>query len=134
MVRNNILERAARGVYIFALSHHKNGPETLELIAKTLRRGEYNYLSLEYALSSYGVISQIPWRMTVMTTGRKGEYKTNYGIIEFTHTKRPVREIIQSFVSIDRPLRFAMKQAAWRDLKRVGRNTYMAQEDMLDED
>lgn len=72
LVRQNILERAARGIYLYALSHHKKGPDTLELIAKTLRRGEYNYVSLESALSSYGVISQIPMdRLTVMTTGRK---------------------------------------------------------------
>lgn len=48
----------------------KNG--SLELVA----RGEYNYISLESALSEYGIISQIPIdRLTIMTTGRKGEYK-----------------------------------------------------------
>ena len=135
LVRQNILERVARGVYLFALSHHKKGPDTLEQIAKTLRRGEYNYVSLESALSSYGVISQIPMdRLTVMTTGRKGEYNTHYGTIEFTHTKRPVSEIIQSFISISRPLRMATKQAAWRDQKRVGRNTHLVQKEMLNED
>ncbi len=41
---------------------------------------------LESALSEYGVISQIPIdRLTIMTTGRKGHYKTPYGTIEFTH-------------------------------------------------
>ncbi|RVT47907.1 hypothetical protein EMM73_03930 [Rheinheimera sediminis] len=39
LVRQNILERAARGIYLYALSHHKKGPDTLELIAKTLRHG-----------------------------------------------------------------------------------------------
>ena len=69
-----------------------------------------------------------------MTTGRKGEYKTHYGTIEFTHTKRPISEIIQSFISINRPLRIATKQAAWRDQKRVGRNTHLVQKEMLNED
>lgn len=134
LVRQNILERAARGIYLYALSHHKKGPDTLELIAKTLRRGEYNYVSLESALSSYGVISQIPMdRLTVMTTGRKGEYKTQYGTIEFTHNKRQVREIIQSFISVNRPLRMATKQAAWRNQKRVGRNIQLVQKEMLTE-
>jgi len=46
-------------------------------------------------LSEYGVISQIPLdRLTVMTTGRKGIYKTIYGTIEFTHTKRSVENIL----------------------------------------
>jgi len=135
LVKQNVLERVARGIYLYALSHHRKGPNTLELIAKTLRRGEYNYISLESALSAYGVISQIPVdRLTVMTTGRKGEYKTHYGTIEFTHTKRPVSEIIQSFTTINRPLRMATKEAAWRDQKRVGRNIHLVQKEMINED
>ncbi|MDX3773141.1 hypothetical protein QE250_03335 [Chromatiaceae bacterium AAb-1] len=135
LVKQSILERVGRGVYLYALSHHKKGLETLEIIAKTLRRGEYNYVSLESALSEYGAISQIPIdRLTVMTTGRKGEYKTNYGTIEFTHTKRPVNEIIQSIRNVERPLRMATKQAAWRDQKRVGRNIHLVEKDMLNED
>lgn len=135
LVQHKILERIARGVYLYALSHHKKGPDLLEQIAKTLRRGEYNYISLESALSAYGVMSQMPVdRLTVMTTGRKGEYKTAYGTIEFTHTKRPVSEIIQSFTTTNRSLRMATKQAAWRDQKRVGRNTHLVQEEMLSED
>lgn len=87
LVTDGILERPSKGVYLYALSKNK-GKDTLELIAKTLRRGEYNYVSLESALSEYGgVISQIPvGRLTVVTTGRKGEYQTPYGVIEFTHT------------------------------------------------
>jgi predicted transcriptional regulator of viral defense system len=135
LVKQNILERVGKGVYLYALSHQKKGPDTLELIAKTLRRGEYNYVSLESALSEYGVISQIPMdRLTVMTTGRKGEYKTRYGTIEFTHTKRSISEIVQSIKTTKRPLRMATKQAAWRDLKRVGRNTQLVDKDMLNED
>ncbi len=62
-------------VYPFTLSRHKGG-NTIEYVAKSLRRGEYNYISLESALSKYGVISQIPIdRLTVMTTGRKGTLK-----------------------------------------------------------
>lgn len=134
LVSKNLLERVGRGVYIYALSHHKKGPNTLELIARTLRRGEYNYISLETALSEYGVISQIPMdRLTVMTTGRKGEYKTPYGTIEFTHTKRTVRDIVQNINATGRPLRMAKKQAAWRDLKRVGRNTHLVDLEMLNE-
>ena len=133
LVKQGILERAARGVYIFGLSKHKKGPHTIELIARSLRRGEYNYVSLESALSEYGAISQIPIdRLTVMTTGRKGEYRTPYGTIEFTHTKRPVSNIVQHIHDVGRPLRLASKQAAYRDLKRVGRNTHLVEEN--DED
>ncbi|ENO8809589.1 hypothetical protein ACCE85_001575 [Photobacterium damselae] len=126
LVKNGILERAARGVYVYSFSNKRKSGQTLELIAKTLRRGEYNYISLESALSEYGIISQIPIdRLTIMTTGRKGEYKTSYGVIEFTHTKRSVTDILDNIHSVGRSLRMASKQAAVRDLKRIGRNIYL---------
>ncbi len=126
LVKAGIMERVARGVYVYALSQHKNTSNTLDLIATALRRGEYNYVSLESALSSYGVISQIPIdRLTLMTTGLKGEYKTPYGVIEFTHTKRAVKDILAHIVQANRPLRVALKATALRDLKRVGRNNHL---------
>ncbi len=134
LVESNILTRACNGVYVNALSQNK-GCNLLEQLAKTIRRGEYNYLSLESALSEYGAISQILVdRLTVMTTGRKGEYKTPFGTIEFTHTKRSIIEILDSTEVIERPLRLASKKAAYRDLKRVGRNTHLVEEAMLSED
>jgi predicted transcriptional regulator of viral defense system len=125
LTAEGILERPAKGVYVFSLSRHK-GADTLEEVAKTLRRGKYNYVSLESVLSEYGVISQAPvGRITVVTTGRKGEYRTPYGVIEFTHTKRPLSEVLESMIDRQRPLRVATKEAALRDLRRVGRNTHL---------
>jgi hypothetical protein len=58
-----------------------------------------------------------------MTTGRKGVYNTTYGVIEFTHTKRTVKNILESTSKVNkRPLRIASKETALRDIKRVGRN------------
>ncbi len=135
LVKASILRRACRSVYVNenAKSFDSN---TIERIAKALRPGEYNYLSLESMLSEYGVISQIPvGRITVMTTGRKGIYHTPYGTIEFTHTKRSTLNIIQSIYRVsDRPLRMATKQTAWRDLKRVGRNLDLVNEEELNND
>ena len=125
LVKHGLLERVCKGVYLFTLSANQNS-NTIEEIAKALRRGEYNYVSLESALSEYGAISQIPIdRLTVMTTGRKGVYETPYGIIEFTHTKRSILDILENIVDVDRPLRLAKVNTAWRDLKRVGRNTHL---------
>lgn len=126
LVKDNILIRACRGIYINPHAHSANG-YTIEHIAKALRRGEYNYVSLESILSEYSVISQIPIdRLTVMTTGRKGTYRTPFGTIEYTHTKRSMLDILKNIKQVEkRPLRIASKQAAWRDLKRVGRNTNM---------
>jgi hypothetical protein len=134
LVRDGLLKRACRGLYIYLYAHSMDS-NIVEQIAKTLRRGEYNYVSLESALSEYGAISQIPIdRLTVMTTGRKGCYQTPWGIIEFTHTKRPVRDIIQHIYDIKRPLRIATPQTAWRDLKRVGRNTHLVNLEVLQSD
>jgi predicted transcriptional regulator of viral defense system len=126
LVKNGLLERACRGIYVNPHAHCFDG-YVLERIVGFLRRGEYNYVSLESMLSEYGVISQIPIdRLTVMTTGRKGIYQTPYGVIEFTHTGRSPADIINNIIKIEgRPLRVATKEAAWRDLKRVRRNLQM---------
>jgi predicted transcriptional regulator of viral defense system len=134
LVESNLLVRACNGVFVNNLSQSKDS-NLLEQLAKTIRRGEYNYVSLESALSEYGVISQIPVdRLSVMTTGRKGEYKTPYGTIEFTHTKRAVNDILKNTHTVGRPLRLATKDAAFRDLKRVGRNVHLVDKELLHED
>ena len=125
MVQSGLLQRACRGIYVFPLARGLDS-HTIERIAIALRRGEYNYISLESALSEYGVISQIPVdRLTVMTTGRKGLYHTPWGSIEFTHTKRASHDIVANIRNVGRPLRLAKPLTAWRDLKRVGRNTHL---------
>lgn len=126
LVNAGLLSRACRGVYVNDNAQHFDA-YVIEHIAKALRMGEYNYVSLESILSEYGLISQIPIdRLTVMTTGRAGIYKTPYGVIEFTHTKRSVNDIIASIQTVPgRPLRIAKKSTAIRDLKRVGRNIHL---------
>ena len=78
LVSAKALVRAARGVYVFAYSSHL-GEGTLHQVAKRLRSGELVWESLESALSRWNVISQIPVdRVTFMTTGRQGEFRTAY--------------------------------------------------------
>jgi hypothetical protein len=127
MVKDGLLIKAARGIYINALVASRHKSWMLENIAKALRPGKLSYVSLESMLSEHGVISQIPLsRLTVMTTGAGGIHHTPYGTIEFTHTKRSIPEILDRTIFIkDRPLRIAKKQAAVSDLLRVGRNTFM---------
>lgn len=125
LVKQQILERVARGIYLYRRTPRRDA-YPLEHIAVAMRRGDYSYVSLESALSEYGAISQIPMdRLTVMTTGRKGTYRTPYGTIEFTHTKRPAGDLIKRMKDIGRPLRFATLESAWADLKRVGRNIHL---------
>lgn len=136
MVKDGLLIRASRGVYVNALAAGRNSSWIVEDIAKALRPGKLSYVSLESMLSEHGVISQIPMnRLTVMTTGAKGIHDTPFGTIEFTHTKRSVPDILERTISIqDRPLRIAKKRAAVTDLFRVGRNTNMIDYEELAEE
>ena len=132
MVADGLLQRVARGLYINPAAASKNR-WVAEEIAKALRPSSLSYVSLESMLSEYGVISQVPIsRLTVMTTGASGLVETPYGTLEFTHTKRGMAEIIaRTLVAKGRPLRVATKQAAIRDLVRVGRNTNMMDPDEM---
>lgn len=126
LVGRGVLQRAARGIYVNSLSQRPKG-YLLEEIAACKRRGKFSYVSLESALCEFGAISQIMIdRITVMTTGRSAEIITPWGVIEFTHTARPVPEILECTLPIEgRPLRIARLETALRDLRRVGRNLHM---------
>ncbi|NQZ11342.1 MAG: hypothetical protein HRT35_29675 [Algicola sp.] len=133
LTKAGIFVRPTKGVYLYAYANSKDG-YVIEHIAKALRRGFYSYVSLESSLSEAGVISQILIdRLTLMTTGRSGIYRTPYGVIEFTHTKRGVADVLKSTYKASRPLRVAYNNTAWRDLKRVGRNLHLVNEDELNE-
>ncbi len=133
-VRAGVLQRACRGVYVYPLGRSFDA-NMIERVAAALRRNEYSYVSLESALSEYSIISQVPigW-LGVMTTGRGGSVRTRYGTIEFTHTERSGDSILASTVEIGRPLRLAKPLAAVRDLRRVGRNTQLIDEEFLREE
>jgi len=126
LVQSGVLVHACRGVYVNPRAASLDS-RVIERIARVLRPGAFSYVSLESLLSESGAISQIPIdRLTVMTTGRKGVYETPYGVIEFTHTKRPAAEVLAGIRQVeDRPLRIATPAIAWRDLKRVGRNVQL---------
>lgn len=126
LVADGILQRVVKGVYLNPLAKSMKG-QVIEDIASVLRRGHFSYVSRESMLSEYGVISQVPVsRITLMTTGANGVYETPYGVIEFTHTKRPPAELVKRTLTMKgRPLRIATKQAAVADLMRSGRNINM---------
>ncbi|MDY0309836.1 MAG: DUF6088 family protein [Castellaniella sp.] len=133
LVETGILIRAARGVYVHDAAKSRDS-YTIERVAIALRPADLNYISLESALSEYGVISQIPMdRITLMTTGREGEIRTPYGTIEFVHTKRDPADLRQATISTDRPLRMARAETALRDLRRVGRNLHLVDPKVLEE-
>lgn len=130
LVKAGVLVRAAHGVYVYAYSRHVAEANTVHLIARSLRRGCVTYESLESALSSYGVISQVPVGHTMyMTTGRSGAYDTPYGSIEFTHTKRGVGDILPGLKYPQGcALPLASRRMAVDDLRHVGRNLDLVRE------
>ena len=126
LVHDGILSRPAHGVYVYTLGA-RHGDRTLDLIARNLRRGYCTYESLESALSFYGVISQIPLeRRTYMTTGRSGQYRTPYGVIDFTHTSMSLSDITPELVNQpDRALPVASQKLALSNLLATRRNTHL---------
>lgn len=133
LVSKGVLIRAAQGAYVYPHTGFDRD-RVLEQVAATLRRGEHVYVSLESALSRYGIISQIPIdRLTLMTKGRSGEFQTPWGVIEFTHTDRSPLDILEATRPTDGPLRFAKAATALRDLRRVGRNTHLIQDEDLED-
>ncbi|MBD2786396.1 hypothetical protein ID858_16290 [Xenorhabdus sp. DI] len=131
LIRAELLVRITKGVY--ANARASLGAYPLESIAINIRRGEYSYISLESALSQYGIISQIPTdRLTIMSTGRSGEFETPWGVIEITHTNKKPSEILKGTLENRGPMRIARKETALRDLKRVGRNTHLIQKGELE--
>ena len=124
-----ILQRVKKGLYINATTH-RPVVERPGLMAAMLRPGCLSYLSLESALAEWGSISQGPMRYTMMTTGRRGEFATAWGSIEFTHTGRSTLEILERTELLkDRRMRIANPDLALEDLRRTRRNQHLVDEE-----
>lgn len=124
--RNGVIRRVAKGVFESRLTPPE--PTTaIYKIVKKLRNGVLNYISLESQLSYSGDISQVIMeRLTVMTKGRSGYFVTPYGVIEFTHTKKPVAKIAENlYFDPDINMYRATTEQAKADLKASGRNLSM---------
>ena len=117
--------RVCRGLYAFPLSRSRPLYE-LESIIPFLRPGELTYISLESRLHELDLISQIPTRLTCMTSGRRAVFRTPFGSIEFNHTKRQPKLLLENLEFDDeRDVYLASQELALADLKRTGRNLDM---------
>ena len=106
----------------------------LEYIASRLHWDKFIYVSLESELSRQGIISQIPFGyLTVMSQGRSGKIETRYGTIEFTHTSRKNLSEEDVYYDPDTRIFRARAKRAIADLKRVGRNTDMINEEVVND-
>jgi len=123
------LTRAARGVYVNPLARSLPNDVRRGLI-RFLRPREFSYISLETKLSEAGVISQVTTALTCMTTGSPGRFDTPWGLIEFTHTDRPI-DFGAGVVLRENGIAEATLERAARDLRRVGRNTDLMDDQVL---
>jgi len=92
--QEGMLRRVCRGLYLYPGVNYPRGLVLYHAAAR-LRAHEFNYISLESALSDAGVISQVPlnW-VTLMSSGRSQTVKcTDFGTIEFVHTKKRPAEL-----------------------------------------
>jgi hypothetical protein len=76
--------------------------------------------------------SQVASALTCMTTGSSGHFDTPWGAIEFTHTDRPIAVGTDVHMGDDGVLEATVERSA-RDLRRVGRNTGLMDEETLAE-
>lgn len=124
-VKNDILQRICRGIYLYPVKGYPSGL-LLYRVAARLRAHEFNYISLESALSDSGVISQIPlnW-ITLMSSGRSHTVDCGkWGNIEFIHTKKSLTQLAPD-LTYDKQcgLWRASVSLALRDMKYTGRST-----------
>jgi hypothetical protein len=124
-----VLIRAARGVYVKL--HARSMPNDVGGgLIRFLRPREVSYVSLESKLSEAGVISQGATVLTSMTTGSPARVDTPWGAIEFTHTDRGIEPEIDVYPRDGGVLEASVERAA-RDLRRVGRNTDLIDDEVL---
>ena len=130
--KKGAIEQVCKGVWINPLSQYYHNDTRLEELTNLIRPDSYNYVSLESVLSQAGVISQQMFAyLTVMTTGASRLVKTKFGTLELTHTKRSLTEVCLHQIPAGRKMPWADVKTAYRDLKRVGRNVHMVDEEEL---
>ncbi|CAI9008010.1 type IV toxin-antitoxin system AbiEi family antitoxin [Pseudomonas sp. IT-P294] len=118
------LTRLCRGLYLFEAAKPSSGLVLFHAAAR-LRAMQFNYISLETALSDCGVISQIPinW-ISLMSSGRSSTISCGrWGTIEFVHTRQKPQDLVDQ-VHYDARCRLwrATPQQALRDMKAAKRN------------
>jgi hypothetical protein len=134
-VRSKLLIRICRGIYLFKKALPADGL-LLFHTAALLRANEFNYISLETALSDAGVISQIPMNwISLMSSGRSNIISCgDFGTIEFVHTiQKPAALINQLTYDQQCGMWRANVSLALRDMKATHRNNDLIDWDIANE-
>lgn len=130
-----VLKRVCKGIYLYPVPEYPPGNLLFHAAAR-LRAGEFNYISLETALSEAGVISQVPinW-ISLMSSGRSHVVDCgDYGHIEFVHTAQQPNDVSNELTyDPERHLWHASVRQAVRDMKATRRSLELADEEVLRE-
>ena len=133
--KKNIFKRVCRGLYLYPNQCQSTGLELYHAAAR-LRAHEFNYISLETALSDAGVISQIPLQwITLLSSGRTQTIQcAEFGHIEFIHTKKKTAELVDH-LHYDRQCHLwrADTALAIRDMKYTQRNLDLIDWELVNE-
>lgn len=129
------LERICRGIYTLP-GQASRIADLLARVAARLRAHQFNYISLESALSDAGVISQVPLnRLMLMSSGRSNVISCGgYGAVEFVHTRKTPPELADhlTYDPICRLWR-ASVPLALRDMRDTRRDTGLIDRKVADE-
>ncbi len=134
-VKLGLLKRVCRSIYTYKSSTYSNGL-LLFHTASHLRSNQFNYISLETALSDAGIISQIPINyISLMSSGRSNKISCGtFGTIEFIHTAQKPEDIRDNLIyDADCRLWRATSKLALRDMKRTSRNCDLIDWDVANE-
>jgi predicted transcriptional regulator of viral defense system len=88
---DQVLKPLKKGIYIFNSTTSDN-VISKELISNILL-GNPSYISLDYALSYYGLIPEAVHEITAVTTKRSKLYETDYGIFSYKHIKNELFDL-----------------------------------------
>jgi len=132
-VEDGLLEYYGENLFGFDIAAMKPW-NCQEILAQQLRPMEFNYLSFEYQLNQYGIISQIPTVMTVASTGKSGFCRTGTMNIEFVHVEHGFDAILGNCCfNKARGILEASPNFALGDLQSIGRNLHLVDEDAIED-
>lgn len=120
-VNAGLIERL--GPKLYSNPFLKAPSSALFRLTNFLRPADSFYLSCESILSEHGWISQLPFCLTFVTTGRSYRYSTLLGDIDFVHTEEdPDCWVGHLQRNEDRQVWEASPEKALTDLRRYKRN------------
>jgi hypothetical protein len=133
-VDSDLLIKVCRGIYLYKTT--APGGLILFHTAALLRANDFNYISLETALSDSGIISQIPInRVTIMSSGRSNIINCGqFGTIEFIHTAQQP-EYLADQLHYDNQCRLwrASTELALRDMRATRRSQELINKGSINE-